>query len=190
MSMYKYVRDAWKRPSKDNREIRHDRLIEFRRQPATLRVIRPTRIDRARSLGYRAKQGFIIVRQRVKRGGHYREQFKAGRRPKAFSRRKIVNASYQRIAEERVARQYTNCEVLNSYYVVKDGNHYWYEVILVDRTHPAIINDTTINWISLEKNRVFRGKTSAGKKSRGLRNKGVGAEKVRPTQKSNKNRLH
>ncbi|MFW5865855.1 MAG: 50S ribosomal protein L15e [Nanoarchaeota archaeon] len=190
MSMYKYIREAWKKPKNSLGDLRMKRLIEYRRQPTTLRIQRPTRLDRARSLGYKAKTGFIIVRQRVLRGGHMREKFKGGRRPKAYGRRKVVGKSYQQIAEERVARQYTNCEVLNSYYLDKDGKHYWYEVILVDRTNPNILKDKNINWISLEKNRVFRGKTSAGKKSRGLRNKGLGAEKVRPSQKSNKNRLH
>ncbi|MFP4118927.1 MAG: 50S ribosomal protein L15e [Candidatus Woesearchaeota archaeon] len=190
MSMYKHIRETWKKPKKGLGEERTKRLIEYRRQPATLRVERPTRLDRARSLGYKAKPGFIIVRQRVLRGGHTRERIKHGRRPKAFGRKKVVGKSYRQIAEERVARQYTNCEVLNSYSLDKDGKYYWFEVILIDRTNPSILKDKNLNWISLEKNRVFRGKTSAGKKSRGLRNKGLGAEKVRPSQKVNKNRLH
>ncbi|MGM5480234.1 MAG: 50S ribosomal protein L15e [Nanobdellota archaeon] len=190
MSMYKHIRKAWNKPKETLREERSKRLYEFRREPATVRLKRPTRLDRARSLGYKAKTGYVVVRQRVLRGGHTREKIKAGRRPKANSRKKVVGKSYQRIAEERVARQYKNCEVLNSYPLLKDGTNAWYEVILVDRTHPAILNDNNINWISLERNRVFRGKTSSGKKSRGLRKKGVGAEKVRPTQKANKNRLH
>ncbi|MGM5481092.1 MAG: 50S ribosomal protein L15e [Nanobdellota archaeon] len=190
MGMYKYIRETWKKPKEGLKEERSKRLFEYRRQPTTLRIHRPTRLDRARSLGYKAKSGFIVVRQRVLRGGHMREKFKGGRRPKAYGRKKVVGKSYQQIAEERVARQFTNCEVLNSYDLLKDGKYYWFEVILVDRTNPSILNDKNINWISLEKNRVFRGKTSAGKKSRGLRNKGIGAEKVRPSQKSNKNRLH
>jgi len=69
-----------------------------------------------------------------------------------------------------------------------DGKHHFYEVILVDRSHPAILNDKDINWITGEKNRVYRGKTSAGKKGRGLRNKGKGAEKIRPSIRANKRR--
>lgn len=186
MGFYKYVREAWKKPD----TLVKERLVEFRRQPATLRVEHPTRIDRARSLGYKAKQGFLVVRQRVSRGGHKREAIKAGRRPKHNSMKKVVHKGYQVIAEERVARQFTNCEVLNSYLVARDGTNQWYEVILVDRANPSIVKDRQRNWISLQKGRVFRGLTSAGKKGRGLRNKGIGAEKVRPTQKANKNRLH
>ena len=183
MGMYKHIRNAWKKP--EQKEL----LYELRREPATLRVRRPTRLDRARSLGYKAKQGILIVRQRVTRGSHTRPNIVGGRRPSANGRRKVVSKSYQQIAEERVARQYTNCEVLNSYPVTQDGKHQWFEVILVDRTHPAILKDKKFNWISLQKGRVFRGLTSAGKKARGLRNKGKGAEKVRPGVRANKGRL-
>ena len=190
MGFYKYVRDAWKAPKKNINDSYKEMLFIARREPATLRMDHPTRIDRARSLGFKAKQGIFVVRQRVTRGGHSRPDIKGGRRPKSNTQRKVVNKSYQQIAEERVAKQYTNCEVLNSYLVMEDGLHKWFEVIMVDRASPTILKDNKRNWISLQKGRVFRGLTSAGKKSRGLRNKGIGAEKVRPTQKSNNNRLH
>ena len=74
-------------------------------------------------------------------------------------------------------------EVLNSYWVGEDGKHQYYEIILVDPFHPAIIKDPKINWVhnTNSKRRVLRGKTSAGQKGRGLRHKGRGAEKVRPS---------
>jgi len=60
--------------------------------------------------------------------------------------------------------------------------HYFYEVILVDPARPEIKNDKTINWITKSANskRVFRGLTSAAKKSRGLRSKSR-QQKVRPS---------
>ena len=66
--------------------------------------------------------------------------------------------------------------------------NYWYEIILVDKSHPAIKADKKMSWVcsGKHKNRAFRGLTSAGRKSRGLRNKGKGAEKVRPSQRANK----
>jgi len=78
----------------------------------------------------------------------------------------------------RVARKFPNLEVLNSYYVADDGKHKWFEVILVDPDHPCIKNDSKMNWICYPANRgrVFRGLTSAGKRSRGL-GKGKGYEK-------------
>lgn len=54
--------------------------------------------------------------------------------------------------------------------------------------HPAIKADKEINWICQKQHhrRVFRGLTGAGKKVRGLRRKGWGAEKVRPSRKAAK----
>eukprot|EP00438_Fugacium_kawagutii_P031886 Skav227554 [mRNA] locus=scaffold3241:99025:108579:+ [translate_table: standard] len=41
---------------------------EFRQLPAVHRCSRPTRPDKARKVGYKAKQGYCIYRVRVKRG--------------------------------------------------------------------------------------------------------------------------
>ncbi|MBD3309726.1 50S ribosomal protein L15e [Candidatus Woesearchaeota archaeon] len=183
MSMYKYVRDIWKKPSESMGELWKSRLIRWRKEGSTVRIPRPTRIDRARSLGYKAKQGFIVVRQKVLRGGHQKPFIKKGRRPKRQNRRLNLSKNYQQIAEERANRKYPNCEVLNSYWVAEDGMHYWYEVILVDTSHPAIRADKDISWICEKKGRVFRGKTSAGRKGRGLLHKGKGTEKLRPARK-------
>ena len=189
MGLYKYLREAWKKPKENLGEGYKDLLLQVRREPATQRLNKPTRLDRARSLGYKAKPGILVIRQRTTRGGHTRPNITGGRRPKSNTQRKVVGKSYQQIAEEKVARKYTNCEILNSYFLIADGKHKWYEIIAVDRTHPVILSDKNLNWISLQKGRVFRGLTSAGKKSRGLRNKGIGAEKVRPSIKANNSRL-
>jgi ribosomal protein L15E len=45
------------------------RCWEYRQLPAIHRATRPTRPDKARRLGYKAKQGFVIYRVRVRRGG-------------------------------------------------------------------------------------------------------------------------
>ncbi|MFQ6060450.1 MAG: 50S ribosomal protein L15e, partial [Thermoplasmata archaeon] len=88
------------------------------------------------------------------------------------------------------ARRYPNMEVLASYWVGEDGRNKYYEVILVDPHHPSIINDPKINWICepAHKGRVYRGLTPAGKKGRGLRRKGKGAEKVRPSIRAHRGR--
>ncbi len=179
MGMYKYVRDAWKKPSKTLGKIQKDRLILWRKQPVTIRIDNPTRIDRARSLGYKAKQGFLVIRQRVSRGGRMRPNITGGRRPKTNRQSQVINKSYQWIAEERASKKFTNCEVLNSYYVGQDGKNYWYEIILLDKNHPNIQKDPNLKKLVGQTRRVYRGLTSAGKKTRGLRNKGLGAEKIR-----------
>ena len=170
MGLYQQVREAWKKPQANLGSLWRERLIAWRQEDATVRIERPTRIDRARSLGYKAKQGFIVVRQRVLRGGHERPQIKGGRRSKRFGRNLTLWKNYQQIAEERTQKKFENLVVLNSYWVGKDGKHAWYEVILVDPDHPVIQSDPKINWICQQKkrSRVFHGQTSAGKKSRGL----------------------
>jgi len=165
MALYKYIRKAWRKPKQNLGEIYKSRLIQWRRESATIRIRRPTRLARARSLGYRAKQGIILVRQRVSRGGRKRPTIRKGRRPKHYSQRKDLNMSYQWVAEIRAQKKFVNCEVLNSYFVGKDGKHYWYEIILVDRAHPNIIKDKELNWLCFKKGRTLRGLTSAARKS-------------------------
>lgn len=187
--LYQYLRDSWQNP---NPELWRNRRIEWRRQESVTRLDHPTRLDRARALGYKAKQGFIVVRVKLTRGGRLRDKFRSGRKPRKMRRHEIINLNYQTIAERRANKRYPNCEVLNSYYVAKDGKYYWYEIILVDRDHPAIKADQGIRWIAEPQNRgrVYRGLTSSARKSRGLRRKGIGAEKVRPSLRANKGRLH
>jgi len=108
--MYKYIKKNWN----SDPELAKQRLMEWRRQSTTVKVERPTRLDRARGLGYKAKQGIIIVRQRVKRGGRMREQITAGRRSKTSRRKKIVNVNYQAVCEVRAQKKFLNMEVLNS----------------------------------------------------------------------------
>ncbi len=189
-SMYGYIRSAWKKPGESYvNELMWHRLQKWRKEGSVVRVQRPTRLDRARSLGYRAKQGFVVARVRIRRGGRRRSRFRKGRRSARMGMKRITpKKSLRWIAEERAARKYPNMEVLNSYWVGEDGRFKWFEVILVDRNHPAILSDRKINWISKERGRVFRGLTSAGKRSRGLRTKGKGAEKIRPSIRANKRR--
>ena len=190
-SMYDHVREQWKKPDTSYQSPLKNRLIQWRREESFTRVERPLRIDRARSLGYKAKQGYIVVRARVRRGGLRKHQINGGRKPSSTGMKKITAAkSIQRIAEERTAKRYPNMEVLNSYWVGEDGRYHYYEVILVDSSHPAILNDPKINWISdpANKRRVLRGKTSAGQKGRGMLYKGKGAEKVRPSIRAHQSR--
>lgn len=173
-------------------ELWKERLVRWRKEPVTVRIEKPTRLDRARSLGYKAIQGFVIVRQRVNRGGRKRPHINKARRSKNKRQKKIVAKNYQRIAEERANKKFQNLEVLNSYWVAEDGNNFWYEIILVDKNHPVIKSRKDTKWTSkpAHRNRVERGLTSAGRKSRGLRNKGKGAEKARPSLRANTRRAH
>ena len=160
----------------------------WRCQGAIERVERPTRLDRARSLGYKAKQGVVVARVSVRKGSARKQRFKAGRRSKRQGVNKITRRkNLQRIGEERVSRKYRNLRVLNSYWVGEDGSQKWFEVILLDPEHGAIENDDDLNWIcdDSQRGRAFRGRTSAGQRGRGQHNRGKGSEKTRPSVRAN-----
>lgn len=172
LNLYKALRNFWK--SDEREKIIKQRLIEWRSQPVVFRIEKPTRLDRARALGYKAKQGFVVVRVRIKKGGRSRRIFGwiSGKKPSSAGIRKFTpRKSLRWIAEEKAQRKFPNLEVLNSYYVAEDGRYKWFEVIMVDKHHPTIKSDKNINWIAEKQHRkrVYRGLTSAGKKSRGLR---------------------
>ena len=95
MGIYIKSREIWKKPKEGLGPIWRERLLAWRKEDSTVRIERPTRLDRARSLGYKAKQGYVMVRQRVARGGHKRPQLKGGRRPKRYTMRLTLSKSYQ-----------------------------------------------------------------------------------------------
>jgi len=136
--MYKYHAQAWAEQDESYvGELMRQRAIQWRREPAIIRIERPTRLSRARALGYKAKQGFVIVRVRVRRGGLRKSRPSSGRRPKRMGVKKHVPAkSLKLIGEERVARKFPNLKVLDSCWVWEDGRYKWFEVILID---PAIV---------------------------------------------------
>lgn len=187
MGIAKYLKTIWKKPSK---EMLKGRLIEWRKGEAVVKVDKPLRLDRARSVGYKAKKGVVVARVRVVRGGHKRPRPVKGRRTKRLHNRKNLTMNYREIAERRAGRKFDNLVVLNSYYLAKDGKHYFYEVILVDPAKPEIKKDKQLNFLvkDANKNRVFRGVTSAGRKGRGLRNSTVKSPKVRPSLRANRRR--
>ena len=190
-SGYSYVKETFEKHETGYQTVHWKRGIEFRKGHSIERVERPTKIYRARELGYKAKQGYVVVRVRVRKGGMHKVRPKRGRKPRAMGVSKYTPGKNLRwVAEERAQKKYPNLEVLNSYKVYADGKNWYYEVILVDPHHPVIKSDPKINWICrpANKKRVFRGLTSAGKKARGLRKKGWGSEKTRPSIRANKGR--
>ena len=170
--MYRYIAETWKNiKAKGLEEVRRGRIFSWRRQHAIRRVEKPLRLDRARALGYKAKQGFVIVRVRVRRGGLRKKRPSSGRRQAHLGVKKFTPAKSMRlIAEGRADKKFPNLEVINSYWVGEDGQYKWFEIILVDTNHPSIISDPSINWICSGKHRgrTHRGLTSAGKKVRNL----------------------
>ena len=127
---------------KENSPELRDRVVSWRKQDAVARIEKPSRILRARRLGYKAKQGIIVVRMRVGTGGMRKKRPTGGRRPKHLGVTRIKAAvNMRQVAERRVLERYPNMSLLGSYFIYKDGMHYWYEVILADASHPRIKKD-------------------------------------------------
>ena len=90
-NMYHYIAEAWKRPSNSYvKGLLWERMIEWRRDENYLKLEHPTRLDRARKLGFKAKQGYIVVRGRVRKGSLRKRQIRKGRRAKRKGINKIT----------------------------------------------------------------------------------------------------
>jgi len=189
-SAYRYMGRSFRQTlGEEGAGLRHERLLTWRNQHTVTRLEHPTRLDRARALGFKAKGGWIVVRVRVRRGGQRKRAIIAGRRPKHKGvLRMTLKKSLRRIAEERAQKHFPNLEVLNSYWVGEDGKQKFYEVLLLDPSHPQVRSDPTVAWIAApsQRGRVHRGLTSAGKEGRGLRWKGKGTERFRPSYARNR----
>lgn len=168
MSMYKNIKQTFKSEYKGRTEAYKERLAAWGNDPAVLRVKKPTNIARARELGYKAKQGVIIARVKVKKGNRKRPTVGGGRKPSKTGRFFSRAKSMQSIAEERASKKFSNCEVLNSYFVGETGTTKFYEIILLDKSSPSIQGDAAYRNIISKGGRAERGLTSSGKKYRGL----------------------
>ncbi len=134
----------WIKLWKENSEIRK-RAILWRKQNTLVRISKPSRINRARRLGYKSKQGIVVIRIKVGSGGMRKQRPKGGRRPKHLGVLRIkAKISMKQVAEYRVIKKYRNMVLLGSYFVYGDSIYYWYEVILADKSHRSIINDSDL----------------------------------------------
>ena len=79
--MPSYQDQTWIRLWKENAPELRSRVIGWRKQNAITRIDKPSRLDRARRLGYKAKQGIVVVRMRVGTGGMRKQRPTGGRRP-------------------------------------------------------------------------------------------------------------
>lgn len=148
-------------------KISREQVRKWRKQKVVTRAEKPVKPGKARQLGYKAKQGFVVARTRIKKGGRRRPKIRKGRKPKKSGLIHFTTSqSLQAIAEKRVARKFMNLEVLNSYYVGEDGQYKYFEVILFDKHHPSVKKTKGMRSLSHQRRRVFRGLTSAGKKAR------------------------
>jgi large subunit ribosomal protein L15e len=123
-----YLRQAWKKP--DPVELRR-KMVIWRSGNRITKVEKPTRIDKARALGYKAKKGFVIVRVVIQRGGRKRVKPVKGRKTRRQTNKKVLKMNYRWVAEQRAQNKFKNLEILNSYMLAKDGKYYFFEIILI-----------------------------------------------------------
>jgi large subunit ribosomal protein L15e len=190
MGAYKYLEELWRKKQSDVlRFLLRIRCWEYRQLAAVHRAARPTRPDKARRLGYKAKQGYVIYRVRVRRGGRKRPNPKGivyGKPATQGINQLKWERSLRSKAEERAGRRCGNLRVLNSYWVNQDASYKFYEIILVDPNHKAIRNDPRINWLARaeHKHRELRGLTAAGRAGRGVNGKGNKFKKHKPSRRA------
>ncbi len=140
--MYREIGNTWQKVFHEKSGDILARAIQLRKGPTMERLERPSRLDRARMLGYKAKEGVVVVRIRVGAGGMRRQRPTSGRRPKHMGVLKMKSdESVQKVAERRVQERHVNLKLLGSYLLWVDGKHRWYEVVMIDPMHPAIKKD-------------------------------------------------
>ncbi|MCS7132941.1 MAG: 50S ribosomal protein L15e [Nitrososphaeria archaeon] len=168
MGVYTLLEKLWRKKPEELRALMRQRLIRWRKQPAVVRVRKPLRLDKARKLGYKAKQGFVVLRVRVRRGGFQKPRPRAGRRPKALGVIKHkVNVSMKEEAIHRAQKRYPNLYPVGAYWIAEDGLYKWYEVIMVDPHHPAILNNEELELPDPLLRRVEKHSKKGKKKQKG-----------------------
>ncbi len=161
MGFYKNIRIA----VRNNPGLMRERMMDWRKGETVVGVERPTRLDKARMLGFKAKAGFAVARVRIKRGGSKRVNPARGRKPAKTGRFFNPRKSAQWIAEEKASKSYPNMEVLNSYFLARDGKNEWFEVMLVDPKNPSIMADKNLCRVASQRGRAERGLTAAAHKT-------------------------
>lgn len=180
--MYKQMKQTFISEYKTRSDLYKSHIIKWNTESTVTRIEKPTNIARARVLGYKAKEGIIMARVKVKGGSKKRKTVSGGRKPSKSGRYFNYVKSSQKVAEDKAARKFSNCEVLNSYFVGSAGSRKFYEVILLDKNHPALLNDPVYKNLVSQRGRSYRGRTAAGRKHRGIIRKRFGSHKMRPSK--------
>ena len=158
LSLYKQIASVWKKPKANLGDTLKGRLIQWRREGTIVSVASPTRVDRARALGYKAKQGYVLARVKIGKGGRRREYY--GRRGRKPSKMGLVHfthgKSLGKISEEKAQRKYINMTVLGSYLAGEDGKNKWFEVVLVDGSHGTTKKNPKMKWVSKNNRKSLR----------------------------------
>lgn len=109
MGAYQYLLELGKKKQSDlARYLLRLRTWEYRQMGRLVRVKRPTRIDKARRLGYKAKIGYSVFRIRIRRGDRRKKAAKGivCGKPRNHVRTKLkirISPGYHSTKEQNVA---------------------------------------------------------------------------------------
>ena len=118
MGAYKYLQELWRKKQSDLlRFLLRVRCWQYRQLTAVHRTTRPTRPDKARSLGYKAKQGYVIYRVRIRRGGRKRKVHKGHQMGKP------TNQGVSQLKFQRSLRSVAEVREIRSWIVVLVVKH-------------------------------------------------------------------
>lgn len=111
MGAYKYLEEIFKKKQSDLlRFLLRVRTWQYRHLAAIHRASHSTRPDKARHLGYKAKQGYVIYRVRVRRGGRKRPV------PKGATYGKPVHQGVNQLKFQRSLRSVAEVSLFFSYH--------------------------------------------------------------------------
>lgn len=174
MSAYEYMAQIHRHKQSDvMRYLLRMRCWEYRQRNMIHRAERSTCPDKARKLGYVKKQGVVIYRVRIRKGGRRKlaRKGKVNGKPSNHGiHQQKQKKSLHALAEIKVGKKYGSLRVLSSYWVGQDATYKYYEVIMIDPMVENIRRDSRLNWLcsNKKKHRECRGLTPATRKSRGL----------------------
>lgn len=132
MGSFKYIRDNERAIYRD-RARKRELLLNAENGPIMRRVDGPTKLARAKMLGYHAKPGYAVVRIRVAKGSFRRPRPMHARRPSKTGIYFNLANNKQRVAELRAARAHSNMDIVGSYFLIENGQYKWFEVIMKAR---------------------------------------------------------
>ncbi len=132
MGSFKYIQESERKLFKD-KAAKRELLLTAEREPIAIRLGHPTRLTRAKMLGYRAKQGYIVVRIRVAKGSFRRPRPVHARRPSKTGIYFNLAISKRKMAENRARRVFKNMDVLGSYFITENGQYKWFEVVMREK---------------------------------------------------------
>ncbi len=130
MNGYKHVLKSFQKSLRARSDSLKQRLHDWRGESTVARVEEPSNIARARSAGFKAKQGFVVARVRVKKGKLVRRAPRQGRKPGRNRKTQSSGMGLKRVAEIKAGLKFPNLSVVNSYLAGEDGQFKFFEVVL------------------------------------------------------------